>query len=203
MKKQKGKAKLSVEKRKEDDKVTAVASEASSAVDSESTTLVGENDSIQDGAEPASEQPSPQQAVESPPRPSHNRQPSLSIQSKMRSTSFRQNSISQNPTSPTSSASKAANLPPLSPDVDSVTEVYRKQAARLEELEKENKRLAKEARESEGRWRKTEEELEDLREVNGEIAELKSRAATADAKTEEVNKLVRPNHTTEPTQSMF
>ena len=71
-----------------------------------------------------------------------------------------------------------------------MTEIYRKQAARLEELEKENKRLAKEARDSEGRWRKTEEELEELREASGQVAELKSRAATADAKAEEVNKLV-------------
>ena len=194
LKKQKGKAKPSREKKNEADQPEATASEVSTAVESETTTLVGDSDSIQDGGEPAKNQPSPQKDIESSPRPSHNRQPSLSIQSKMRSTSFRQNPISQNPTSPTSSASKAANLPPLSPDVDSVTEVYRKQAARLEELERENKRLAKEARESEGRWRKTEEELEDLREANGELAELKSRAATADVKAEEVNRLVRLTH---------
>ena len=182
--KKKGKAKPSTDKKAEVEKHIPAANEAQTAVDSENTTLVGDNDSIQDGGESTTNQPSPQDA-ESPPRPSHNRQPSLSIQSKIRSTSFRQNSISQ---------TSASNLPPLSPDADSVTEVYRKQAARLEELEKENKRLAKEARESEGRWRKMEEELEDLREANGEVAELKSKAATADAKAEEVNKLVRLAH---------
>ena len=146
---------------------------------------------VQDREESIKDPPSPQKDAEPSQRPLHGRQPSLSIQSKMRSSSFRQNSISQNPASPTLNASKAANLPPLSPDVDSVTEIYRKQAARLEELEKENKRLAKEARDAEGRWRKTEEELEELREASGQVAELKSRAATADAKVEEVNKLVR------------
>ena len=78
----------------------------------------------------------------------------------------------------------------LSPDGDSVTEIYRKQAARLDELERENKRLLKEAQEAEGRWKKTEEELEELREAGGELAELKARAEKIDAKNEEIEKLV-------------
>lgn len=40
--------------------------------------------------------------------------------------------------------------------------------ARIEELERENKRLAKEAEEHEKRWRRVEEELEELREQNAE-----------------------------------
>lgn len=128
---------------------------------------------------------------ETPFKPPHTRQPSLSLQSRMRSSSFRRTSVSQGPLSPTTNATKSPSLPPLSSEGDAVTEIYRKQASRLDELEKENRRLAKEAGESESRWRKTEEELEELREANGEVAELKSRAGRADAKDEEAEKLVR------------
>jgi hypothetical protein len=88
---------------------------------------------------------------------SHKRAPSLSQQSKMRSSSFRQSS---------------GGLP--SPgygfltDGDTAPEIHRKQAIKIDELEKENKRLAKEASDGEKRWKKAEEELEELREVEGE-----------------------------------
>lgn len=72
-----------------------------------------------------------------------------------------------------------------------MTDIYRKQAARLDELEKENRRLAKEAGEAEGRWKSMEAELEELRESSPEVAELRSRAQKADAKDEEINNLVR------------
>jgi hypothetical protein len=128
--------------------------------------------------------------VETAPRPSHGRQPSLSLQSKMRSTSFRRTSLSlQNVESPTA-AGKSPNLPLLSPEGDTVPDIYRKQAIRIEDLEKENKRLEKEVRDGESRWRKSEEELEDLREWNGELVELKARAERAEKKAEEVEKLV-------------
>jgi len=42
--------------------------------------------------------------------------------------------------------------------------------ARIEELETENKRLAKEASDAEKRWQKAEDELADLREDDGESA---------------------------------
>ena len=119
-----------------------------------------------------------------------NRQPSLSIQSKMRSSSFRRQSISQGPLSPTLNGSKSPDLPTLTPDGDSVNSIYRKQAARLDELEKENRRLAKEAQENEKRWRKAEDELEELREASGDVAQLKARAEKADAQIEEFNKMV-------------
>lgn len=128
---------------------------------------------------------------ETPSKPPHTRQPSMSLQSRIRSTSFRKLSISQAPLSPTTNAAKSPNLPPLSPEGDAVTDIYRKQASRLDELEKENRRLAKEAGDSESRWRKTEEEVEELREANGEIAGLKIRAEKADAMDEEAEKLVR------------
>lgn len=129
--------------------------------------------------------------AETPTKPLHNRQPSLSLQSKMRSSSFRRTSISQTPLSPSVNGGKSLNLAALSPDGDAVTEIHRKQALRLDELEKENKRLFKDVEVAEGRWRKTEDELEELRENSGQVAELKARAEKANARVEEVNKLVR------------
>lgn len=123
--------------------------------------------------------------------PTHNRQASLSIQSKMRSSSFRRQSLSQGSLSPSANGAKSPDLPTLTPDGDSVNSIYRKQAARLDELEKENRRLAKEVQEIEKRWRKTEEELEDLRDASGDVAQLKARAERADAQIEEFNKVVR------------
>lgn len=125
------------------------------------------------------------------PNPAHNRQPSLSIQSKMRSSSFRRKSLSQGPLSPDANGAKSPDLPTLTPDSDSVNSIYRKQAARLDELERENRRLAKEAQENEKRWRKTEEELEELRDASGDVAQLKARAEKANAQVEEFHKVVR------------
>ena len=85
---------------------------------------------------------------------------------------------------------KSPTLGISSPDGDTMTEIYRKQAARLDELEKENRRLAKEASEAEGRWKSMETELEELREASPEVAELRSRVQKADAKDEEIGKLV-------------
>ena len=71
-----------------------------------------------------------------------------------------------------------------------MNEIYRKQATRLDELEAENRKLAMELKETEGRFRNTEEELEELREANSEIAELKTRAERSDVKSDEIDKLV-------------
>lgn len=133
------------------------------------------------------------------PRPgTHGRQPSLSIQSKMRSSSFRKTSVSQGSVSPSPSTTmRSPSLPPLSADGDSVQEVYRKQSARIEELEKDNKRLEKEREEASGRWRKTEEQLEDLRESSVDAAELKDKLEKAEQKAADIDSLVRmPEHTT-------
>lgn len=84
--------------------------------------------------------------------------PSLAQQSKLRSTSFRAGSFaSPGPMSPG----------PFSPEGDTAPDIYRKHVARIEELEKENKRVTKEAADSEKRWKKAEEELADLRESDG------------------------------------
>lgn len=124
----------------------------------------------------------------------HGRQPSLSIQSKMRSSSFRKGSVSQGSSgSPSPAASamlKSPSLPPLSADGEAVQEVYRKQSTRIEELEKDNKRLEKELEEGKGRWKKTEEQLEDLREASVDVAELKVKLQDAEAKVGEIEELV-------------
>ncbi|KAJ9269197.1 hypothetical protein DTO212C5_4692 [Paecilomyces variotii] len=118
------------------------------------------------------------------------RQPSISVQSKMRSSSFRNSSVSFGSSSPNPLASiKSPPLPPLTPDGDSVQEVYRKQASRIEELEKENKKLEKDLEEANGRWKKTEEQLEDLREASVDVAELKDKLSKAEERASEVEKL--------------
>lgn len=126
-----------------------------------------------------------------PNRQMHNRQPSLSLQSQLRSSSFRRTSVSQTQTSPPLNGGKSPTLPILSPDGDTVNEIYRKQTARIDELERENRRLAKDVKDGEARLRKTEQELEELRESSGEVAELKLKARIVNAKSQEVEKLVR------------
>lgn len=130
---------------------------------------------------------SPDETKELPVRGAHKRQPSLSVQSKIRSSSFR-NSIST-AVSPGSSI-KSPPLPPLAPDDEQIHEVFRKQASRLEELEKENKRLEKEFNNANGRREKAEEELEDLRESSVEVTELKDRLAKAEKQVAELESLV-------------
>jgi len=127
---------------------------------------------------------------ETPPKPTHNRQPSLSLQSKMRSSSFRRTSVGQGPLSPTTNNLRSPTLPPLTPDGDTIPDIYRKQAVRLEELEKENKRLEKQSQDAEARWRKTEAELEEARETNSEAAELRARLEKAGEREEELVRLV-------------
>ena len=132
---------------------------------------------------------SSKETQQSPANPLHNRAPSLSVQSRMRSSSFRKGSLSQGPLPPSANGSIPADLATMSPESDSVNLIYRKQAARLDGLEKENKRLSQQAQEAEKKWRKTEEELEELRDASGEVAELKSKAQKLETQTEELNKV--------------
>lgn len=122
-------------------------------------------------------------------RPNRDRQVSLSVQSKMRSDSFRKSATLQDPLSPNAAGSRSPELPTLAPDTDSVNTIYRKQAARLNELEKENRRLAKEAQENEHRWKQAEEELEELREASGDVAELKLKSEKAASLADELGKV--------------
>ena len=94
-------------------------------------------------------------------RPEISRKMSISVQSKQRSESFRQGST------------------PMSPGVE-VQDLYRKQAARIEELEKESKAFKEQQEEGAARLVKAEEELESLREGSSDVAEVKSKAKEAD-----------------------
>ena len=127
------------------------------------------------------------------PRANHGRQPSLSIQSKMRSSSFRKTSVSQGSVSPSPSTtlkSPAASLPPLTGDGESVHEVFRKQSTKIEELEKENRRLEKDLSDATSRWRKTEEQVEDLREASVDGAELREKLKKAEDQVASIDALV-------------
>ncbi|KAM5475532.1 hypothetical protein MauCBS54593_001223 [Microsporum audouinii] len=117
----------------------------------------------------------------------HGRQPSISVQSKLRSSSFRQDS--KLPGVSTSSSGIKSPTLPLSPDGSTAPEMFRKQAIRLEELEKENKRLEKEVEMTSAKWKKSEEQLDDLREASTETIELKAKLAKAEMQAEEVEKL--------------
>ncbi|KAH8893426.1 hypothetical protein GQ53DRAFT_645311 [Thozetella sp. PMI_491] len=101
--------------------------------------------------------------------------PSLSQQSKARSASFRKPSIS------TGGGPLSPGL--FSPDGETAPDIYRKQVSRIEELEKENKRLAKEASDSEKRWQKAEEELDTLRESDGVVG---GKAGSPDSEAEKL-----------------
>jgi chromosome segregation ATPase len=87
-------------------------------------------------------------------------EPSESQQSKERSKSFKSGDAGA------SSTSASAE----------VQELYRKQAARIEELEKENKEYKSSQEDGQSRLAKAEEELESLRESTSDVAELRSKA---------------------------
>ena len=74
----------------------------------------------------------------------------------------------------------AAAATPQSPTGEKVQDIYRKQVQRIEELERDNKRLQAEALDAETRWKKSEEELEERREASGEMADLKAKAKEAE-----------------------
>jgi len=110
---------------------------------------------------------------------SHQRKQSLSVQSKMRSSSFRLGSAP---------GSTSPNFG-FSPEGDTAPDIYRKQATKIDELEKENKRLAKEAIDGEKRWKKAEEELEELRDAEDDSTPKKESTLNS-ASSQEVEKLV-------------
>ena len=97
----------------------------------------------------------------------------------MRSSSFREGSTT-GPISPNFG---------FSPEGDTAPDIYRKQAIRIDELEKENKRLAKEASDGEKRWKKAEEELEDLREAEDDSSPKKG-GSSSSGSSHQVEKLV-------------
>jgi len=124
--------------------------------------------------QPAEEAPAPEAEEEPAPAPV-TKTPSLAQQSKARSRSFRQGSISITTGTP---LSPGGLISPVAEGGETAPDIYRKQAQRIEELEKENKALAKEVRDAEKRWQRAEEELADLRERDlgdeGEVGKLVS-----------------------------
>jgi hypothetical protein len=105
----------------------------------------------------------------------------------MRSTSFRRSPASTGE-SPGGGV-KSPTLPTLSPEGDTIADIYRKQSSRLDELEKENRRLAKEAKdweEKQVKWMQKEEELEELVAVKGEVGEWKEKAEKGAAELEKL-----------------
>ena len=120
----------------------------------------------------------------------HANQPSLSVQSKLRSSSFRRSSTSQNATSPPSAIGKVSSLPPLTADGESAHEVFRKHTTRIEELEKDNKRLEREVEEANALCRRTEDQLQELREANVDTTEVKEKLEKAEAKVADIEALV-------------
>ncbi|KAI0521997.1 hypothetical protein F5B22DRAFT_594946 [Xylaria bambusicola] len=150
---------------------------------SEATTSAAADDPAPEAAaEDATEEPSsPTQAT-----------PSLSQQSKLRSSSFRQGPLS----------------PTLSPDGETAADIYRKQVARIEDLEKENKRLAKEAGDAEKRYKKAEEELADLQEADrdgsedNQIEKLKSEIAALQRQNTQLQSAATKRHGSSPSLAM-
>lgn len=114
-------------------------------------------------------------------------QPSLSLQSKQRSESFRQGSGGV--LSPVATDLKAG-AGPLSPGIE-VQDLYKKQAARIEELERENKSFKQQQEEGSARLAKAEDELESLREGSSDIAQYKNKADHADRLSAELASVQR------------
>ncbi|KAI8943044.1 hypothetical protein NX059_001080 [Plenodomus lindquistii] len=190
LKKQKAK-KAGGGKKKEEKTDAPAEAEASSTTtaDAEPATPAAEADAkpeedatepIETTAEPAEQSEDDEAPSELPvPKLSHGRKPSVAIESRQRSESFYRSGA---PVSPG----------PLSPGGGGVTsEVYREQAQKIEELEKENKRLASEVEENQNKWRKGEEELEELREAKGDVAVALEKAKEADKLKTEVESLKR------------
>ncbi|KAF2122609.1 hypothetical protein BDV96DRAFT_481138 [Lophiotrema nucula] len=159
--------------------------EKAEATEPESSTAAAAADKTEENA-PEDAAPEPVQATSASPGPiddgdeepaelpkaptqSHGRKPSVAVESRMRSASFYRGDT---PTSPTAST----------PVGEVSKDIYRQQAQRIEELERENKKASGEAKEAEERWKKLEEELEELREEKGD-------AVLAAEKGKETNKL--------------
>ncbi|KAI1462713.1 hypothetical protein F4805DRAFT_408996 [Annulohypoxylon moriforme] len=132
--------------------------------------------------------------AEPPTSPTGPNTATLSQQSKLRSSSFRAGTVS-----PTGF--------PLSPEGETAPDIYRKQVARIEDLEKENKRLAKEAGDSEKRWQKAEEELADLREADrdgsdSQVEKLKSEIAALQRQNSQLQSAASKRHGSSPSISL-
>ncbi|KAF2126759.1 M protein repeat protein [Dothidotthia symphoricarpi CBS 119687] len=112
------------------------------------------------------------------PKPAHGRKMSVAVESRQRSESFYRSGATMSP-------------PPITPGGGASSEIYREQAERIEDLEKDNLRLTAEVEEYESRWRHGEEELEELREGKGDVALAVEKGKEADKLKSQVEALTR------------
>lgn len=101
--------------------------------------------------------------------PKKGRQPSLSLASRMRSESFKRDLYTDADGGLKSPDLKSSSLPSPGEEGDAVQGIFKRQKERIHALEEENKRLQKDTQEKS----KLEEELEELREKQGETVGLR------------------------------
>jgi hypothetical protein len=171
LKKQKAK-KAGGAKKKEEKTEAPAEAEASTPTDQPGEKL---EEPAVDAEEAAALSPAPVEDDDEPselaaPKASHARKPSVAIESRQRSESFYRSGAAGTPTSPGA----------VTPGAGITSEMYREQALRIDELERENRRLASEVEDGETRWKKGEEELEDLREGRGDVALAVEKGKEAD-----------------------
>ncbi|ORY13148.1 M protein repeat protein-like protein [Clohesyomyces aquaticus] len=171
-------------KKKEDSKPEAAEAESSTAAPEKPEEKT--EDLAPEPIEATSASPGPIEDDDEPAelpktRPEHGRKPSVAVESRLRSASFYQGGAGNTPTSPTA----------ITPGGDVSGDIYRKQAQRIEELERQNKKLTGEVSEAEKRWMKGEEELEELREGREDVALAVERGREADKLRSEVESLKR------------
>jgi hypothetical protein len=159
-------------KKKKEDKSEA-PTEAGASTEA-TTTEDKPEETASEPVEATSASPTPAEDDDEPselavPKPSHGRKPSVAVESRQRSESFYRSGAAGGP---------------LSPGGGITSEVYREQVQKIEELERENKKLATEIEDNQSRWKRGEEELEELREGRGDVA-------FAVEKGKEADKLVR------------
>jgi myosin heavy subunit len=152
--------------RKKEDKPDATDAESSNLVD---TTDEKAEDIAPEPVEATSASPGADEEDEPAELPKaasgHGRKPSVAVESRLRSASFY----------------RGAEGGPTSPGGGRVAgDIFREQAQRIEELERENKRLVGEVEDAETRWKKGEEELDELREGQGDVALAVERGKEAD-----------------------
>lgn len=170
MKKQKAKENKKGGSKKKADKAAddAAAAEPSTeeAAPTDDTTPAAAEDAEQQGEDKDKDTADPAEASQ---------EPSESQQSRQRSKSFKTGDAGTSSTSPSAE----------------VQELYRKQAARIEELEKENKEFKGSQDDGAARLAKAEEELESLRESTSDVAELRSKAKDSEKTSTELASVQR------------
>ncbi|KAK1009690.1 hypothetical protein LTR91_002831, partial [Friedmanniomyces endolithicus] len=160
--------------KKKDDKAGAAESKADDVAGEEAAAVAAPAAEASETPDAAPEDERPAEGGENDAaKPLPERQPSVSMQSRQRSESFRQGAPS------TIATDLKLGGGPLSPGIE-VQDLYKKQAARIEELERENGAYKVQQEEGAARLAKAEEELDGLRKGSSDVADLRSRAKEAE-----------------------